>query len=1376
MSVKKDIFTIKKQLSRKNFGRVTKTTAIPDLIHTQKASYNDFLQLDIPAGKRENQGLEGIFRFVFPISDFEQKATLEYVRYTLFKPKYDLQECVQRGINYSAPLSITVRLIIWETSEEGIKEVKSIKEQEVFMGEIPLMTESGTFMINGAQRVVVSQMHRSPGVFYTHDGGKNNSSGKYLYSASIMPYRGSWLDFEFDNKDLIFCRIDRKRKIYVTTFLKALGLTSDEILSTFYQSVTYKYKKGTWIKPLDLSKLRGVTLDYDFVEADTGETILPAHVKITPKMLRDKAHKQGVLYIVGKDDIIGRYLYQTIYHPKTGEMILAGGKEITNQLLEYLVNEVGLKEISVLDIDHITVGAFLRNTLALDKNQNREEALYEIFTILKNSEPPSLEAAENLLHNRFFDRARYDLSAVGRMKINMKHDLNINTDMTCLTKEDVIAVLDHLIFLRSSNGEVDDIDSLSNRRVRPVGELIENQFRLGLVRIEKAILEKMNSADLDSVMPHDLINAKSLTSIIQEFFGTSQLSQFMDQINPLSEVTHKRRVSALGPGGLSRDRAGMAVRDVHLTHYGRICPVETPEGQNTGLINSLATYAGIDQYGFIDTPYYKVEKGRVTNEIHRLSAVVESKFIIAQATATVDDEGYLKDAFVTCRKYGEFGIASPGEVEYIDVSPKQLISVAAGLIPFLENDDANRALMGANMQRQAVPLLRSKAALVGTGMEKIVASDSGAVVVAKRSGIVEQVDATRIVIRADSVSEGEKLFGIDVYNLIKYQKSNKSTCMNQQPLVSVGDKVDHGDIIADGTSTDNGELALGKDMLVAFMPWNGYNFEDSILVSQRVIEEDVMTSIHIQEYEIVARDTRLGPEEITRQLPGAAPESLINLDEDGIITIGSHVDSGDIIVGKVTPKTESILTPEEKLLRAIFGEKAVEVRDTSLRMPSGESGTVIDVRVFTRRGVEKNGRALLIEKSEIEKLNKDYENNLTIIRKAVEAKLFDLVRGQKLKNKYKFFEAGTEVTEELFSKLNPQEKWLIPVTEEEEAIEDLKEKYEGTKKEFAEELKARIEKVQSSDHLPQGALKIVKIYVARKLRLQPGDKMAGRHGNKGVVSKVLPIEDMPYLEDGTPVDIVLNPLGVPSRMNVGQILETHLGMAAKKLGEKLGQICDLVRANKESAEAVRSKLLAIYNSPNTLDKEAKSIIEKFSEEEVIAYAQQLKNGIPMASPPFDGASEAEISRLLIESGLDSSGQMQLIDGRTGEPFERKTTVGYIHMLKLDHLVADKIHARSTGPYNLVTQQPLGGKQHFGGQRFGEMECWALEAYGAAYTLQEMLTVKSDDIPGRIKIYENIIRNDLDFEYGTPESFNVMVKEIKSLGLNIELLTDKNKED
>lgn len=1368
-------YSVRKNLRRKNFGRVTATTQIPNLIHTQKASYNDFLQLDIPADKRENKGLEGIFKFIFPLSDFENKATLEYVRYTLFKPKYDLQECIQRGINYSASLSITVRLIIWETGDEGEREIKSIKEQDVFMGEIPLMTDSGTFMINGAQRVVVSQMHRSPGVFYTHDGGKNNSSGKYLYSASIMPYRGSWLDFEFDNKDIIFCRIDRKRKIYVTTLLKALGFSNDEIISTFYKPTRYELRKGHWIKSLDLAKLKGVKLDYDYVDAETGEVIFPADVKITPKMLRDNADKQGRPYVVSQEDIIGRYVYQTIYHPKTGDVIMQGGKEITPAIFEYMTDELGMKTIDVLDVDNVTVGAYMRNTLAIDRNHSKEEALYEIYSILKNSEPPSTEAAETLLHNRFFDRARYDLSPVGRMKLNMKHDLGVPTDMTCLTKEDIIAVLQHLVNLRDNNGEVDDIDSLSNRRVRPVGELIENQFRLGLVRIERSILERMNSADLDSVMPHDLINSKSLSAIIQEFFGTSQLSQFMDQINPLSEITHKRRISALGPGGLSRDRAGMAVRDVHLTHYGRICPVETPEGQNTGLINSLATYAGIDEYGFIDTPYYKVENGRVTKEIHRLSAIVESKYIIAQASATVDESGMLTDEFVTCRRYGEFGIATPAEVQYIDVSPKQLISVAASLIPFLENDDANRALMGANMQRQAVPLLKSRKAVVGTGMEKIVACDSGAVVVAKRSGVVEQVDASQIVVRSDDVSDGDRFFGIDVYKLMKYQKSNKSTCMNQQPIVNIGDRVEAGDVIADGTSTDNGELALGKDVLVAFMPWHGYNFEDSILVSQRIVQEDEFSSIHIQEHEVVARDTRLGPEEITRQLPGAAPESLLALDEDGIITVGSHVEAGDILVGKVTPKTESILTPEEKLLRAIFGEKAAEVRDTSMRVPPGESGVVIGVRVFTRRGVEKNERAILIEKAEIDQLTRDYESQISIIERAVENKLFALLEGQKLLESYRGFDSGTVIDDKCFFAIDKNHRWDIPVEKNLDAIEDLQVKYEKTKKEFADELKHKTDKVQSSDNFPQGALKIVKIYIARKLRLQPGDKMAGRHGNKGVVSKVVPMEDMPFLEDGTPVDIVLNPIGVPSRMNVGQILETHLGWASKSLGKRVGEMVDKINStySQETVDKMREKLIEIYGNSNAADKEARNKIAKMSSEDLMQYAEGMRDGIPMATPPFDGATDAEISSLLESAGVSPSGQSKLIDGKTGDYFDREVTVGYIHMLKLDHLVADKIHARSTGPYNLVTQQPLGGKQHFGGQRFGEMECWALEAYGAAYTLQEMLTVKSDDIPGRIKIYENIIRNDLDFEYGTPESFNVMIKEIKSLCLNLELLTDES---
>ena len=1371
-------YNIKKLLRRKNFGSVTTTTKIPNLIQTQKESYNDFLQMNIPPEKRENKGLEGIFKFIFPLSDFDNKASLEYVRYNLFNPKYDLQECTQRGINYSASLSITVRLIIWEMDEEGVQQIKSIKEEDVFMGEIPLMTENGTFMINGAQRVIVSQMHRSPGVFYTHDGGKNNTSGKYLYSASIMPYRGSWLDFEFDNKDILFCRIDRKRKIYITTLLKALGFTNDEVLSTFHKSIRYQYSNHNWIRPLDLSKLKGAKLDHDCVDSETGEVLFPRDVKITPKMLRMHSDKQSRKYIVPKEDIIGRYIYQTVYHPRTGEIVMKGGQEVTPAIFEYLTEDLGMKVIDVLDVDNITSGAYMRNTLMLDRNENQGDALYEIFTILKNAEPPSFEAAQTLLHNRFFDKVRYDLSAVGRMKLNMKHDLQIPVDVTCLTQDDIVAVLKHLIELRDNNGEIDDIDSLSNRRVRPVGELIENQFRLGLVRIERSIIEKMNSSDLDSVMPHDLINSKALSSIIHEFFGTSQLSQFMDQINPLAEVTHKRRVSALGPGGISRDRASMAVRDVHLTHYGRICPVETPEGQNTGLINSLATYAGIDQYGFIDTPYYKVENGKVTKELHRLSAVVESKFIIAQATASVDENGFLKDELVSCRRYGEFGTAHPSEVQYIDVAPKQLISVAASLIPFLENDDANRALMGANMQRQAVPLVKSKASLIGTGMERVVAADSGAVVIAKRSGVVEQVDATRIVVRADESGADDKLFGIDIYKLIKYQKSNKSTCINQMPIVDIGDRVEEGDVIADGTSTDNGELALGKDVLVAFVPWNGYNFEDSILVSQRIVQEDAFSSIHIQEYEVVARDTRLGPEEITRQLPGAAPETLLALDEDGIITIGSQVEAGDILVGKVTPKTESILTPEEKLLRAIFGEKASEVRDTSLRVPPGECGTVIDVRVFNRRGIEKNERAILIEKAEIEQLTRDFESQIQIIDRAIEDKLLSLVVGQSLTVPYRGFEVGTVVTEKVFHSIDLQYRWTIPVANNLEEVRILHSKYISTKKDFEEELRHKIEKVQSSDHFPQGALKIVKVYIARKLRLQPGDKMAGRHGNKGVVSKVLPIEDMPFLPDGTPVDIALNPIGVPSRMNIGQIFETHLGWAAKNLGKQIGEMIDNFHRefSQEKVNEIREKLLGIYSGVNAYDIDTRAKIKSMSDQKLIAYANNLRDGVPMATPPFDGATEGEITKLLKASGVEPSGQTKLFDGRTGECFDRDVTVGYIHMLKLDHLVSYKKHARSTGPYNLVTQQPLGGKQHFGGQRLGEMECWALEAYGASYTLQEMLTVKSDDIPGRIKIYENIIRNDLDFEYGTPESFNVMIKEIRSLGLNIELLTNEKKDD
>ncbi len=1367
------LHSTKVELRRKNFGRITTTTRIPNLIQTQKDSYNSFLQLDVNPAKRADKGLEAIFKFIFPLSDFENKATLEYVKYNIFRPKYDLNECMQRGVNYSASLSITVRLIVWDNVDEETREIKSIKEQDVFMGEIPLMTESGTFMINGAQRVIVSQMHRSPGVFYTHDGGKHNSSGKYLYSASIIPYRGSWLDFEFDNKDIINFRIDRKRKLPATALLKAMGYTSDEILQMFYKTIKYEYKNGRWIKQLDLTRLKGMKLDCDdYIDAETGEILVPTGVKITPKTIKEYAKSHGRYYVVNKDEIIGRYISKSVFDVSSGELILAGGKEITSGVLDYILHHLGHDTVEVLDIDHITAGAYIHNTLMADKSASREDALHEIFMILKNGEPPSIEAAELLLHNRFFDKARYDLSIVGRMKMNMKHDLKTSHDITWLTNEDIIAILKYLVDLRDNKCDIDDIDSLSNRRVRPVGELIENQFRLGLVRIERSILERMNSADLDSVMPNDLINSKALTSIIHEFFGTSQLSQFMDQTNPLSEVTHKRRVSALGPGGLARDRAGLAVRDVHLTHYGRICPIETPEGQNTGLINSLATYASIDMYGFIDTPYYKVENGCVTNEVHRLSAIVESKFIIAQANASVDEHGRLMDQLVICRRYGEFSTATPSEVQYIDVSPKQLVSVAAALVPFLENDDANRALMGANMQRQAVPLITNKAPIVGTGMEKIVAFDSGALVIAKRSGTVIQVDANNIVIRHD-VEHLDESFGIDMYKLTKYKRSNKGTCINQRPIVGVGDVVKVGDVLADGASTDNGELALGKDVLVAFMPWNGYNFEDSILVSQKLVQDDVFTSIHIQDYEVVARDTRLGPEEITRQIPGVGLESLFNLDEDGIITVGSKVEAGDILVGKITPKTESILTPEEKLLRAIFGEKAAEVRDSSLRVPPGESGTVIGIRVFTRRGMEKNERAILIEKDEMDQLSDDHAKHLAIIENIVREKLYQLIDGQQLTKKHGVLDCGHTVNKLFLDDLQLNDLWDIPVCEHTDEIKSLQVLYETTKQHLSDALKHKMEKVQSGDHFPQGALTIVKVYVATKLRLQPGDKMAGRHGNKGVVSKVVPVEDMPFLEDGTPIDIVLNPLGVPSRMNIGQILETHLGWAAKNLGYKIGDIIDRVKNIEEQSDVLRTTLLQIYDGQNAADCDMRHTLNKMSADQIIEYASSLRDGVSITTPVFDGAREEEISKMLQYAGLDASGQTKLIDGRTGEYFDRRITVGYIHMLKLDHLVANKIHARSTGPYNLVTQQPLGGKQHFGGQRFGEMECWALQAYGAAYTLQEILTVKSDDVAGRVKIYENIIRNDLDFEYGTPESFNVMVKEIRSLCLNVDLIDSKD---
>lgn len=1371
MSLSLNFYSNNKRI-RQNFARIPSIAQIPNLIQVQKRSYEEFLQLSCKPTERQKKGLEAIFRSIFPITDSENRSTIEYVKYTLGTPKYDIDEAIQRGVNYAVPLIVTMRLIIWE-DDNGVKDIRSVKEQDVYMGEIPLMTDSGTFIINGAQRVIVSQMHRSPGVFYFHDGGKNNMVGKYLYSASVIPYRGSWLDFEFDSKDLIFFRIDRKRKLYVTTLLRAMGYDRDAILREFYSFKTYKRHNNQWLAPLSSVISKGIKISRDIVDAETAEVLIQAGTRITPKVIRDKLPIKDRLYIVHDEDIIGNYIASSINDPLTGEEIIQSGHEITASILNYLNNELQLKEIQVLDIDHISIGPYMRNTLILDKNITKEEALYDIYRVLRPGEPATAEVAAELLKITFFDNDRYDLSAVGRMKINIKHGLEVPEDYTCLRPEDILAFIKYLIALRDGRGDIDDIDSLSNRRVRSVGELIENQFRLALVRIERSVLERMNSIEIDTVMPHDLVNSKAVMSVISEFFGTSQLSQFMDQTNPLSEVTHKRRISALGPGGLTRERAGFAVRDVHPTHYGRICPIETPEGQNIGLINSLATYASINKYGFLESPYRKIINGHVTDEVCYLSAIEEPKYTIAQANADILSDGSFKDHSVSCRRNGEFIMASPDEINYIDVSPKQLVSVAASLIPFLENDDANRALMGSNMQRQAVPLLKSEAPLVGTGMEGIVAKDSGAIVTALADGIVEHADASRIVVRRTKDED----FGVDIYTLAKYQKSNHGTCINQKPIVKVGDHIREGEVLADGPCTDLGELALGKNVLVAFMPWNGYNFEDSILISKRIVSDDEFTSIHIHELEAVARDTRLGPEEITRDIPNIAEESILHLDENGIVIVGSEVKAGDILVGKVTPKSESPLTPEEKLLRAIFGEKAAEVRDSSLRVPPGERYTVVGVRVFTRRGVEKNEKAIALEKLEIERLTRDRDDQMTIIEKFIYEKLSQTLRDNIIKSGTKQIPANTTITDEVLNHIPHRYWWQISVDNKEAMakLESLKAFYEAKRLELDGVLKDKIERLQNGDDLPQGALQVVKVYLATKLKLQPGDKIAGRHGNKGVVSKIAPIEDMPFLEDGTPVDIVLNPLGVPSRMNVGQILETHLGWASACLGKQVNAMLTAFEAeNTDSNLAdLKDKLLQIYRrkpeKSSVINDEICEIIEDMNRGSLLELAKNLKKGIPFATPVFDGAKEEDINEMFTKANIDTSGQVTLIDGRTGEPFDRKVTVGYIYMMKLDHLVDNKIHARSVGPYSLVTQQPLGGKQYFGGQRFGEMECWTLEAYGAAYTLQEMLTVKSDDVTGRVKVYEGIVRGDYTFESGIPESFNVMIKELRSLCLNIDLL-------
>jgi DNA-directed RNA polymerase subunit beta len=1385
-------FTGRKRV-RKSFGRIPQVAPMPNLIEVQKASYDQFLQTGIPADKRSSSGLQEVFKSVFPIKDFAGKGELEFVAYDLEEPKYDVEECQQRGMTFAAPLKVTLRLVVWDVDEDtGARSVRDIKEQDVYMGDMPLMTKNGTFIVNGTERVIVSQMHRSPGVFFDHDKGKTHSSGKYLFAARVIPYRGSWLDFEFDAKDLVYVRIDRRRKLPVTTLLYALdtmqshllrqerskanmpvdpaeltGMTSEDILNYFYGQIVYSYDAQGWKTEFSPERLKGVKLGYDLVDAATGEIKAEAGTKISPRMGR-KLRDEGMTEMrVQVEDLIGRYAAQDLVDAANGEIYVEAGEEVTEELLVAL-EKAGITELPTLHIDYVNVGPYIRNTLFADKNSCREEALIDIYRVMRPGEPPTLETADALFRGLFFDSERYDLSAVGRVKMNSRLGLTLDEvadTVRVLRSDDVLRIIKMLVELKDGRGEIDDIDHLGNRRVRSVGELMENQYRVGLLRMERAIRERMSSVDIDTVMPHDLINAKPAAAAVREFFGSSQLSQFMDQTNPLSEVTHKRRLSALGPGGLTRERAGFEVRDVHPTHYGRICPIETPEGPNIGLINSLATFARVNQYGFIEAPYRKVVGGCVTDDVTYMSAMEEGRYTVAQANAEVDANGRFVGDLIPCRKAGDFVMITPEEINYVDVSPKQLVSVAAALIPFLENDDANRALMGSNMQRQAVPLIKAEAPFVGTGMEAVVARDSGAAIAARRTGVVQQVDATRIVVRATEEVEAAAS-GVDIYRLAKFQRSNQSTCITQRPLVKVGDIVVKGDIIADGPSTELGELALGRNVLVAFMPWNGYNYEDSITISERIVSDDVFTSIHLEEFEVMARDTKLGQEEITRDIPNVGEDALKNLDEAGVVYIGADVKAGDILVGKVTPKGESPVTPEEKLLRAIFGEKASDVRDTSLRLPPGVSGTIVEVRVFNRRGVDKDERSLAIERAEIEGLAKDRDDERAILEGSFSQRLKEQLLGQMAVAGPKTFRGGVVIDEAVLAEYTPGQ-WRQFAVEDDAVmshIEDMKKAFEDSVDQLQKRFESKVEKLQRGDELPPGVLKMVKVFVAVKRKLQPGDKMAGRHGNKGVISRIVPIEDMPHLQDGTHVDIVLNPLGVPSRMNVGQILETHLGWACRGLGEQVGKMLDAVKYNTKTVDDLRVKLKDVYGE-ETFNNE----IADLDDSEIKELSHNLRSGIPIATPVFDGARERDIAEYLEKAGQDTSGQVTLYDGRTGEAFDRQVTVGYIYMLKLHHLVDDKIHARSIGPYSLVTQQPLGGKAQFGGQRFGEMEVWALEAYGAAYTLQEMLTVKSDDVSGRTKVYEAIVRGDDTFEAGIPESFNVLVKEMRSLGLDVELL-------
>ncbi len=1358
-------FTQKKSI-RKSFGKLKEGLSIPNLIEVQKNSYQEFLsskalneQMDILS-----KGIGKVFTSIFPIDDNSDKSTLEYISYKLEKPKFDVLECKQRSLTYSASLKANLRLVVYDIdTENNTKQILSAKEQEVFIGELPLMTPSGTFVVNGVERVVVNQMHRSPGVFFDHDKGKTHSSGKLLFNCRIIPGRGSWLDFEFDPKDILYFRIDRKKKLPITTILFSLGLSKEQIIKNFYSTSKYIYddKSNKWITAFDANNFkRPVKLAFDLIDAKNNKKILSKGEKLNIVIAKKLLEKNLKDIFVTNEELIGKYTSKDLID-KNNNIILASGSDFNDETIEQIKNE-GLKTLELVNIDPINKGPYLLETLKIDKNSNKTEALNDIYKVLRPGEAPTIEIAEEVFKNLYFSKERYDLSEVGRVKLNSKLNLDRDVKDNTLNSTDIIAIIKFMLDLRDGKGEVDDIDHLGNRRVRSVGELVENQFRIGLLRMERTVKEKMSTfLEIESAMPQDLINAKPITTSLKDFFATSQLSQFMDQTNPLSEITHKRRVSALGPGGLTRERAGFEVRDVHPTHYGRICPIETPEGPNIGLINSLATYCRVNKFGYIESPYKKVTKGKVTNEIKYLSAIEEEKYTIAQANSSLSKDGSFEEELIACRKNLNFQLSSKDNIDYIDVSPKQLVSVAAALIPFLENDDANRALMGSNMMRQAVPLLKPESPLVGTGIESDVALDSGVTIVAKRSGMVDKIDGKRIVVKATEVKDLSQS-AVDIYNLSKFKRSNQNTCINQKPLVKVGDEIQKGDIIADGPATKLGELALGKNVTVAFMPWQGYNFEDSILISERCVTDDVFTSIHIEEYESMARDTKLGAEEITRDIPNVSEESLRNLDESGIVYVGAEVKPSDILVGKVTPKSETSSSPEEKLLRSIFGEKATDVRDSSLKLPSGSAGVVIDVRVFNRHGIDKDERSIAIERSEIELVQEDRKVEEEILNRNIKSRATDLLKNQSINKSYKELKAGLTLNDNDLNNLELKDLWKISFKDENinANILKLKNQYDNALDDISLRFDDKVNKIQQGDDLLPTVMKVVKVFVAVKRRLMPGDKMAGRHGNKGVVSKIVPVEDMPYMENGKPVDIVLNPLGVPSRMNVGQILETHLGWSCSELGD---QIKTYLKNFEKEFEKLKNKLNEIYGK-----EYYDNIISKLSKKEIFELVENISNGIPIGTPVFDGASTKDITKMLDLAKLPTSGQTNLWDGRTGERFDRPVTVGTIYMLKLNHLVEDKIHARSTGPYSLVTQQPLGGKAQLGGQRFGEMEVWALEAYGASYSLQEILTVKSDDVAGRTKVYETIVKGNNNFESGVPESFNVLIKEIRALGLNIEL--------